>query len=83
MQRARECAYLALTRYKPRFYPGRIRFVRAEIPTDFPADPTAVWAHLANEFEVETVPGDHLGIMSTHYETLACAISRYVDEALK
>ena len=83
MQRARECAYLALTRYKPRFYPGKIRFVRAEIPTDFPADPTAVWAHLANEFEVETVPGDHLGIMSTHYETLACAISRYVDEALR
>lgn len=83
MQRARECAYLALTRYKPRFYPGKIRFVRAEIPTDFPADPAAVWAHLANEFEVETVPGDHLGIMSTHYETLAGALSRYVDEALK
>jgi len=83
MQRARECAYLALTRYKPRFYPGKIRFVRAEIPTDFPADPMAVWAHLANKFEVETVPGDHLGIMSTHYEKLACAISRYVDEALR
>jgi acetoacetyl-CoA synthetase len=83
MQRARECAYLALTRYKPRFYPGKIRFVRAEIPTDFPADPAAVWAHLADEFEVETVPGDHLGIMSTHYEKLAAAISRYVEEALR
>src|SRR5271169_3323204 len=82
MQRARECAYLALTRYKPRFYPGMIKFVRAEIPTDFPADPTAVWAHLVGEFEVETVPGDHLGIMSTHYEKLASAISRYVEEAL-
>jgi acetoacetyl-CoA synthetase len=83
MQRARECAYLALTRYKPKFYPGKIRFVRAEIPTDFPADPTAVWAHQASEFEVETVPGDHLGIMSTHYEKLASAISRYVQEALR
>jgi acetoacetyl-CoA synthetase len=82
MQRARESAYLALTRYKPRFYAGKIRFVRAEIPTDFPADPAAVWAHLADEFEVETVPGDHLGIMSTHYEKLASAISRYVEEAL-
>jgi acetoacetyl-CoA synthetase len=81
MQRARECAYSALTRYKPRFYPGKIRFVRAATPTDFPADPTAVWSHLANEFEVETVPGDHLGIMSTHYDKLAAVISRYVQEA--
>jgi acetoacetyl-CoA synthetase len=83
MRRARECAYLALTRYKPRFYAGTIRFVRAEVPTDFPADPAAVWAHLAAKFEVETVPGDHLGIMSTHYEKLAAAISRYVEEALR
>jgi acetoacetyl-CoA synthetase len=83
MQRARERAYLALTRYKPRFYPGKIRFVRAEVPTDFPADPAAVWAHLADEFVVETVPGDHLEIMSTHYEKLASAISRYVEEALR
>ena len=83
VQRARECAYLALTRYKPRFYPGKIKFVRAELPTDFPADPAAVWARLAAEFEVETVPGDHLGIMSTHYEKLASALSRYVEEALR
>ena len=82
MQRARENAYLALTRYKPRFYAGKIRFVMAEIRTDFPADPAAVWAHWADEFEVETVPGDHLGIMSTHYEKLASAISRYLEEAL-
>jgi acetoacetyl-CoA synthetase len=83
MQRTREGAYMALTRYKPRFYPGTIKFVRAEIPTDFPADPAAVWAQQAGEFEVETVPGDHLGIMSTHYEELADAISRYVEEALR
>ena len=83
MQRARESAYLALTRYRPRFYHGKIRFVRAEIPTDFPANPAAVWAHLADKFEVETVPGDHLGIMSTHYEKLASALSRYIEEALR
>jgi acetoacetyl-CoA synthetase len=83
MQRVRQSAYLALTRYQPRFYPGRIRFVRAETPTDFPADPSAVWAHLASKFEVETVPGDHLGIMTTHYEQLAAAISRYAGEALR
>jgi thioesterase domain-containing protein len=82
MQRARECAYLAQTSYQPRFYPGKIRFIRAETVTDFPADPSAVWGHLAGKFEVETVPGDHLGIMSTHYLELASAISRYVREAI-
>jgi acetoacetyl-CoA synthetase len=82
MQRVRQSAYIALTRYQPQFYPGRIRFVRAAIPTDFPANPSAVWAHLADRFEVETVPGDHLGIMTTHYEQLASAISRYAEEAL-
>jgi len=83
MQRARDRAYLALTRYQPRFYPGKIRFVRAAIPTAFPADPAQVWGHLADKLEVETVPGDHLGIMSTHYDKLAAAISRYVEEALR
>ena len=83
MQRARECAYSALTSYQPRYYPGKIKFVGAETPTDFPADPSAVWAHLAAEFEVETVPGDHLGIMTTHFESLASVISGYVGEALR
>jgi len=83
MQRARECAYSALTSYQPRYYPGKIKFVRAETPTDFPADPSAVWGHLAAEFEVETVPGDHLGIMTTHFESLASIVSRYVTEALR
>jgi hypothetical protein len=32
---------------------------------------------------VETVPGDHLGIMSTHYEELASVLSRYAAEALR
>jgi len=82
MQRVRDSAFLALERYQPRFYPGSIRFVRAAIPKDFPADPAAVWGHLASEFVVETVPGDHLGIMTTHYEELANVLSRYLSEAL-
>lgn len=81
MQRARECAYRSLLRYRPRFYKGAIKFVRAEILTDFPADPTKVWSHLAGNFQVETVAGDHLGILGTHFETLASVISRYLQEA--
>jgi acetoacetyl-CoA synthetase len=81
MERAREHAYRSLTRYRPRFYGGTIKFVRAEILTDFPADPAAVWSRLASKFEVETVPGDHLGILGTHFESLASVVSRYIHEA--
>jgi acetoacetyl-CoA synthetase len=83
MQRVRDAAYLALTRYRPRFYPGKIRFVRAEISSAFPEDAKAVWAPLAEEFEVETVPGDHLGMIATHYESLAALLSRYLSEAFR
>jgi acetoacetyl-CoA synthetase len=81
MQRMRNSANLALTRYRPRFYPGKIKFVRAEIFSGFPEDAAAVWTPLADEFEVETVPGDHMGIMATHFESLASVLSRYLEEA--
>jgi thioesterase domain-containing protein len=77
----RDSAYLALERYQPRFYPGKINFIRAAIPTDFPSDPAAVWSHLAQELEVESVPGDHLGIMTTHFEDLAAMISNYLRKS--
>jgi len=81
MQNVRDSAYLALTRYRPRFYPGQIKFVRAEISSAFQDDAAAVWTHLAEEFEVDTVPGDHLGMIATHYEMLAAVLSRYLVEA--
>jgi len=82
MQRVRDKAYLALTRYRPRFYPGKISFVRAAVSSDFPEDPAAVWAKLVNEIEVKTVPGDHLGIVTTHFESLASALSHDLNGAL-
>lgn len=81
LQHFRDCAYRALQRYQPRFYPGKIDFVRAAIPTDFPAKPSAVWSHLAAEFTVQTVPGDHLGIMTAHFDRLGMAISRCLQNA--
>ena len=81
MQRARERAYRALSRYRPRFYSGNIKFVRAETLTDFPADPVAVWSSMVAKLQVETVPGDHLGILGTHFESLASVVSRYLHEA--
>jgi hypothetical protein len=80
LQHFRDTSYLALERYQPRFYPGKINFVRAAIPTDFPADPAAVWSHLAKEFELKTVSGDHLGMMTTHFDSLAFVISGYLRQ---
>lgn len=83
MQRVHNGSSLAWTRYRPRFYGGKIRFVRATISSEYPEDPAAVWANLADEFEVETVPGNHLGILTTHFESVGSVISRYVREALR
>jgi thioesterase domain-containing protein/aryl carrier-like protein len=74
-------AELALARYRPRFYCGKIKFVRAEIPSHFPEDPVAVWGHLASELDVETVPGDHVAMIATHFEQLGSVLSRYLAEA--
>jgi acetoacetyl-CoA synthetase len=81
MRSVRDSAYLALTRYRPHAYKGKIKFVKAEVSTVFPSDPVAVWADLADGFEVETVTADHLGIMTTHFENLAAILSRYLREA--
>jgi acetoacetyl-CoA synthetase len=78
MQYVRDRAYRALTRYRPRFYGGEIRFVRAEILSNFPDDAAAVWSGLAKTLRIETVPGDHQGILGTHFENLAAVISRYL-----
>jgi acetoacetyl-CoA synthetase len=80
MLRAAEIAKDALRRYRPRFYPGAVKFVRAGTVTDFPADPVAVWADLTKQFECETVSGDHLGMIATYPEILASVISRYLNE---
>ena len=80
-QRMRDSAYLALRQYRPRFYPGRIKFVKAEIGTYFPDNPSAVWAHLAQRFDIDTVPGDHFQMLGEQSGTVGAALSRYLDEA--
>jgi thioesterase domain-containing protein len=80
-QRRRDADSLALARYRPRFYGGKVKFVKAEIASEFPANPVAVWSGLIGKFEVETVSGDHQGMLATHFESLAGLLSRYLREA--
>jgi acetoacetyl-CoA synthetase len=82
MQRVRDSGYLALQRYRPRYFAGKISFVAAGVSSEFPDDPVAVWHGLADKLTVETTPGDHFGIITTHFESLAAVLSRYLREAI-
>lgn len=82
MLRVKQSDLVALERYRPRFYQGKIRFVRPESNSYLPNDPAALWKKLAAELEIETVPGDHLGMVGTHFESLAAVLTRYVEEAV-
>ena len=79
-ENVRRCAFLALERYQPRAYRGTIKFVRAEVVSEFPKDPERVWAGTAGKFQVETVPGDHLGMLTQHHRELGAVLTRYVEE---
>lgn len=74
----RKAAYRALRQYKPTFYPGSAKFIRAAEITDFPTNPKRVWSRLIQTLEIETMPGDHLGIMNTHYKKLASLLDDYL-----
>jgi thioesterase domain-containing protein len=82
MLRVKQSDLLAMEQYRPQFYRGKIRFVRPEFNSYLPNDPSAVWKNLAAEFEVETVPGDHLGMIGTQFEALAAVLTRQVREEL-
>lgn len=81
MRRAYDSAYCAWTRYQPRFYEGKIHFVKAEAATIYPENPVAVWRNLAGDIEVQTVPGDHHEIMTKHFEILGSVLSRWIAKA--
>jgi acetoacetyl-CoA synthetase len=76
-------AYEAMARYRPLAYKGAIKFVKSESDTYFPGDPVPVWANLAASFEVETVPGTHLNMVTTHFESLAAVLTRYLGKAVR
>ena len=80
-RRMQEADFLALRTYRPQFYPGKIRFVKAAISGNFPDNPTAVWSRLAEKFEVETTPGDHVSMLTTYSKNLGSVLSRYLAES--
>jgi thioesterase domain-containing protein len=81
-QRVHDQALTALKRYQPRPYAGRIQFIRAAVPSRFPDDPAAVWTPLAPDFHIDSVPGDHLGMLTVHFEALASVLNRHLKATL-
>ncbi len=75
-----ENAYRAYRNYRPRFYRGKINLVTAEKQSFFPGDPATVWGHLADELELERIPGNHLNIVTTEFEGLASVLTRYIQQ---
>jgi acetoacetyl-CoA synthetase len=73
-------AYAALASYRPRPYAGKIKFVKNEGDPFFPGDPVSVWADLAPDFEIATVPGNHLDMVTRQYASLAAVLTHYVRE---
>ncbi len=82
LDRVRKSECLALKCYRPRFYKGKINFVKsANRGFLFPHDAAAVWEKMAEEFEIDTVAGDHFGIVTTHCQELAAVLSRHLAAA--
>jgi thioesterase domain-containing protein len=79
MQTVSESANEALSRYRPRAYKDKVKFVKAAISTEFAEDAVAIWSKLTAGIDVETVPGDHFGILAGYASNLANVLSRYLE----
>jgi len=80
MVRTKKAQYEALQRYRPRYYGGKVIFVKAEIPSYFPADPTPIWRLLVEQLEVEVIPGNHLDMLNAQVENLASLLRRLLPK---
>jgi acetoacetyl-CoA synthetase len=78
LERVKAAQYRALRNYRPRFYDGNLKFVRAAVPSRFPADPVPVWSPLVRALEVETVPGEHLDMLTRSLDQTASTVDNYV-----
>jgi acetoacetyl-CoA synthetase len=74
---------LAMARYRPRPYRGRVTLIRAIEPhPDMPTDPAAEWAPwIHGTLEIRNVPGDHMSMFEAHVATLASCLTQCLEEA--
>lgn len=83
MLRMRQAENLAWERYQPKYYSGEMKYVKAATRTEFPDDSFAIWSPLAAKFEIETAPGNHVGLLTTEFDKLGTLLTRYLEDAFK
>jgi thioesterase domain-containing protein len=82
LDRYNHAGMLALMRYRPRFYKGKMNFVKAaRVSSSFPDDPKAIWQGLAEEFEIVSATGDHFSMVTTQCQDLASVLTRHLAAA--
>lgn len=70
----------AFLNYRPRFYPGSITFIQAEVIDEWvPYFPDILWGHFARKFTLHRVGGDHWNMLNQHAECIANAFSKCLD----
>ena len=82
--------HTAWSDYRPRFYPGRITFLKAESSgvewpasgVDCPGDPQAVWGRLARTLQIHSVPGNHVTMLTEHPELVAARLADCIKQVM-
>ncbi|MEI9933190.1 MAG: alpha/beta fold hydrolase [Rhizomicrobium sp.] len=76
LRKARIAGDAALLAFRPRYYPGKIFFLRAgKTGPVFPSDARNIWRGLVKEMELHTLKGDHRSIIGDDAATTAAQIS--------
>jgi acetoacetyl-CoA synthetase len=81
LQQLRISAIQAFDQYEPKYYPGKLTFLKAEIMTRFPSNPAKVWSKLCSKLEIYGFPCDHVGMISTHADKVAAQLSLCIEKA--
>jgi thioesterase domain-containing protein len=81
LRRLRERTIAAFASYRPRHYPDKITFFKPDVATLLPADPRTVWKRFAEEIEIHSIPGDHVGISTVYADILAAELRRCIEGA--
>ncbi|HZS55736.1 MAG TPA: hypothetical protein VFA65_15140, partial [Bryobacteraceae bacterium] len=83
VHRLRHACMIAMGRYTPRYYDGKVVFLKSELSTRFPSSPVAIWRDLVRSLEIHRVPGDHLAIIAAHVDIVGAHLSSSIDHGLR
>jgi acetoacetyl-CoA synthetase len=81
VKKLRNAAGLALARHNPKYYPGKVAFIKCERNKYFPDDPVSIWGKWVGGLEIYPIPGDHQSMLTTNTGNVAKQLSAAVSNA--